>query len=201
MCRYKLADGPQDSKQYRSLVRRQFPTGVSFTGRESREFALLLAIVCILPGLFRLLFLSFCHVVVLFYASDLGLPLGLWQASGKIYVYLIHLIMECAESGSTATLYLHGLTHAFPQAHLPIQCCNEAWECDLRLGTTFATLTTCLEDSIKETLTHELYIKFWVRKSRQSQVHLWRPVRRALVLEQCGLSASPEWRLIVERIL
>ena len=80
---------------------------------------------------------------------------------GKIHVYLIHLIMEYADSGSTATLYLHGLTHAFSQAHPPIQYSDEAGERDLRLGKTFATLTTtCLEDSIRETLTHELYIKF-----------------------------------------
>ena len=38
---------------------------------------------------------------------------------------------------------------------------------------------------------HELYIKFQARKSRRSQVHLWKPVLRALVLEQCVLSASP----------
>ena len=130
------------------------------------------------------------------------MPLGVWQACGKIHVYLIHLAMEYAESGSTGTLYLHGLTHAVSQAHLPIQYRDEAGERDLRLGKTFATLTTtCPEDSIRQTLTHEHYIKFQARKSRRSQVHLWKPVRRALVLEQCVLSASPEWRVIVERIL
>ena len=139
-------------------------------------------------------------MVVLLYASYLGLPLGECHAWGKIHVYLIHLIMEYAESGSTATLFLHGLTHAFSQAHLPIQYSDEAGERDLRVGKTFATLTTtCFEDSIRETLTRELYIKFRVRKSRRSQVHLWKPVQWALVLEQCVLSASPEWRIIVER--
>ena len=175
--RYKWGDVPQDSKQYRRLVRRRFCTGVSFTGREAREFAALVAQDCILPLPFHLLFLSFNHVVVLLYASDLGLPLGVWLAWGKLHVYPIHLIMECAESGSTATLYLHGLTHAFSQAHLPIQFSDEAGERDLRLGKTFATLTTtCPEDSIRETLTHERYIKFQARKSRRSQVHLWKPV-------------------------
>ena len=41
--RYKLGDVPQDSTQYCSLVRRRFRTGVSFTGREAREFAALIA--------------------------------------------------------------------------------------------------------------------------------------------------------------
>ena len=157
---------------------------------------------CILPLSFHLLFLSFCHVVVLPYASDLGLPRGVWQGWGKIHVYLIHLIMAFAESVSRSTLYFHSLTHAFSQAHMPIQYSDEARERDLRLGKTFATLTTtCPEDSIKETLTHELYIEFQARKSRWSQVHLWKPVRRVLVLEQCVLSVSPDGRVFVERVL
>ena len=70
-----------------------------------------------------------------------------------------NLIMEYAQSGSTATLYFHGLTHAFGQPHLPIQYSNEAGEHELRLGKTFATLTTtCPEDSIRETLNHELLL-------------------------------------------
>ena len=94
--------------------------------------------------------------------------------------------MEYAESGSKATLYLHGLRHAFSQAHLPIQYSDEAGQRDLRLCKTFATLTTtCPADSIRETLTHELYIKFQVRKSMESQVHLWKLVRRALMFEWC----------------
>ena len=69
--------------------------------------------------------------------------------------------MEYAESGSAATLYLHGFTHTFSQAHRPIQYSDEAGERDVCLGKTFAMLTTnCPEDSIRETLTHELYTKF-----------------------------------------
>ena len=131
-------------------------------------------------------------MLVLLYASNADLPLGVWQAWGKIHVYLLHLIMEYAESGSTATLYFHGLTHAFGQPHLPIKYSDEAGEHDLRLGNTFPTLTTtCPEDSIRETRTHELYIKFQAGKRRRSQVQLWKPVQRALMLEQCVLSASP----------
>ena len=81
-------------------MRRRFRKGVSLTGREAQEFAALVAQDCILPLPFHLLFLSFCHVVVLLYASNVGLPLGVWQAWGKIHVYLLHLIMEYAERGS-----------------------------------------------------------------------------------------------------
>ena len=69
---------------------------------------------------FHLLFLVYCHIVVLLYASDTCLPQGERGAWGNLHVYLIHLILEYAESGSTATLYLHGLSHAFAQPHLPI---------------------------------------------------------------------------------
>ena len=90
-------------------------------------------------------------MLVLLYASNAGLPLGDWQAWGKIHVYLLHFITELAESWSTATLYFHGLTHTFGQPYLPIKCSEEAGERDLRLGNTFSTLTTtCPEDSIRE---------------------------------------------------
>ena len=146
---------------------------------------------------FHLLFLSYCHIVVLLYASDTCLPRGQWGAWGNLHVYLIHLILEYAESRSTATLYLHGLSHAFAQPHLPIQLSDEAGERDLRPGKTFATLTTtCPEHSIRATLSHELYMKFTDRKLRRSQDRLCEPVRRGVVLEQCVLSASPEWRVI-----
>ena len=182
--RYKVADIPVDSKQYCSLVRRRFRNGISFTGREAREFLALVAQDCVLPLPFHLLFLSYSHIVVLLYASDTCLPQGEWGAWGNLHVYSIHLILEYAESGSTATLYLHGLSHAFARPHLPIQFSDEAGERDLRLGKTFATLTTtCLEHSIRATLSHELYMKFTDRKLRWSQARLWKPVRRGVVLE------------------
>ena len=76
MPRSKLGEVPEDSKQYCSLVRRRFRTEVPFTGHEAQEFAALIAQDCILLLPFHLLFMSFCHVLVLLYASDLGLPLG-----------------------------------------------------------------------------------------------------------------------------
>ena len=124
--RYKLADIPMDIKHYCSLVPSRFRDGISFTGREAREFSALVAQGCVVPLPFHLLFLSYCHIVVLLYASDTCLPQGEWGAWGNLHVYLIHLILEYAEGGSTTTLHLDGLSHAFAQPHLPIQFSDEA---------------------------------------------------------------------------
>ena len=132
--RYKVADIPVDSKQCCSPIRRRFRNGISFTGREAREFSALVKQDCVLPLPFHLLFLSYCHIIVHWYASDTCLPQGEWGAWGNLHVCLVHLILEYAESGSTATLYLHGVSHAFAQPHLTIQFSDEAGERDLRLG-------------------------------------------------------------------
>ena len=137
-----------DSKQHCSLVWRRFRNGISFTGREAREFSALVAQDCLLPLPFHLLFLSYCHVVILLYAPDTCLPPGEWGAWGNLHVYLIHLILEYAESGSTTTLNLHGLSHAFAQPHLPIQFSDEAGERDLRLGKTFAPLPPLVRSTV-----------------------------------------------------
>ena len=92
--RYKVADIPVDSKQYSSLVRRRFRNGISFTGWEAREFSALVAQGCVLPLHFHLLFFSYCHIVVLLYASDTCPPQGEWGAWGNLHLYLIHLILE-----------------------------------------------------------------------------------------------------------
>ena len=92
-----VGDVPPDSQKYRSVVRRSFRTGVSFTCPQAREFAALVVQDCILPLPCHLLFLSFHHVVVLQYAS-VGRPSGVWQARCKTHVYVIHLIMEYAAS-------------------------------------------------------------------------------------------------------
>ena len=58
-----------------------------------------------------------------------------------------------------------------------------------------AVCTQCAHSAITSP-----YIKFQARKSRRSQVHLWKPMHWALVLGQCVLSVLPEWRAIVERV-
>ena len=59
--RYKLGDIPVESKEYCGLVRRRFRNGISFTGREAREFSALVAQHCVVPLPFHLLFLSLPH--------------------------------------------------------------------------------------------------------------------------------------------
>ena len=77
---------------------------------------------------------------------------------------------------------------------------DEAGERDLRLGKRFAHLTSTVADkSIEETSGHEMYVKFLGRRARRSEVHLWHPERRGVVLEQCVVSASPMWRAVLER--
>ena len=54
---------------------------------------------------------------------------------------------------------------------------------------------------MEETLGHEMYVKFLGRRARRSEVHLWQPERRGVVLEQCVVSAYPMWRAAFERFL
>ena len=116
--------------------------------------------------------------------------------------FLLHLILENSEEGSTQTLYCHGMEHGFQLPRLPMGCKDEARERDLRLGKRFAHLTSTVADkSIEETLGHEMYVKFLGRRARRSGVHLWHPERRGVVLEQCVVSAPPMWRAVFERLL
>ena len=70
------------------------------------------------------------------------------------------------------------------------------------MASALAHLTSTVADkSIEETLGHEMYVKFLGRRARRSEVHLWHPERRGVVLEQCVVSASPMWRAVFERLL
>ena len=46
-----------------------------------------------------------------------------------------------------------------------------------------------------------MYVKFLGRRASRSEVHLWQPERRGLVLVQCVVSASPTWRAVLGRFL
>ena len=119
-----------------------------------------------------------------------------------LHVFLMHLIGEYSEEGSTQTLYCHGMEHVFQLPRLPTGYADEAGERDLRLGKRFSHLTSTVADkSIEETLGHAMYVKFLGRRARRSEVHLWHPERRGVVLEQCVVSASPMWRAVFERLL
>ena len=95
---------------------------------------------CILPFPYHLLFLSSCRIAMLLYADNARLPKGVLRALGKIHMYLIHLILEYADSGPATTLYLYGLSHAFAKPHWPINLSAAISEPDLPLGKTFATI-------------------------------------------------------------
>ena len=117
-------------------------------------------------------------------------------------VFLMHLVLKYSEEGSTQTLYCHGLEHVFQLPPLPIGCTDEAGERHLRLGKRFASLTyTVADKSVEDTLGHEMYVKFFGRRARRSEVHLWQPERRGVVLERCVVSASPMWRAVFKRFL
>ena len=92
--------------------------------------------------------------------------------------------MEYAESGSAAMLYFHGLTHAFGQPHLPIQYGDEAGEPDLRLGKTFATLTTTCPEDQKIALG---------KRSLMSYILSSRPVKASGHKYTCGSVSGRRW--------
>ena len=159
--RYGITKVPVDSRQHRLLVRRRFRTGVSLTGRQARSLASRLAQDVALPLPYHVLFLSICHIFVLIYSGTLQIPTSEWHIWGLLHVFLMHLILEYSEEGSTQTLYCHGMEHVFQLPRLPMGCTDEARERDLRLGKRFAHLTSTVADkSIEETLGHEMYVKF-----------------------------------------
>ena len=172
------------------------------TGREARHLASQVAQDVALPLPYHVLLLLICHLVVLIYSSTLQMATKEWRIWGMLHVFLMHLVLEYNEEGSTQTLYCHGLEHVFQFPRLPIGCTDEAGERDLRLGKRFASLTsTVANKSIEETLGHEMYVKFLGRRARRSEVHLWQPERHGVVLEQCVVSAFPMWRAVFERFL
>ena len=200
--RYGITKLPVDSRQHRSLLGRRFRTGVSLTGREVRSLASRLAQNVALPLPYHVLFLSICHIVILICSGTLQIPTSEWRIRGLLHVFVMHLILEYNEEGSTQTLYCHGMEHIFQLPWSPMGCTNEEEERDLRLGKRFAHLISTVADkSIKETLGHEMYVKFLGRRARRCEVHLWHRERRGVVLEQCAVSASPIWRVVFERLL
>ena len=139
--------------------------------------------------------LSFCRVAVLLYACDLELSHTIWRALGSLHTFLLILIIEFCEEGSSASLYYHGLTHCWELAWLPISVSDESGEADIRMSTRFSRITTTdSEDSIRDCLGHELYMKFVSKRKSRNTTHLWRPPWRPIVMECCVVSASVVWR-------
>ena len=174
--RYGITKLPVESRHRRSLVRRHFRIGVWLTGRKATSLASRLAQDVALPLPYHVLFLSICHTVVLIYNGTLQIPTSEWRIWALLHVFLMHLILEYSEEGSTQPLYCHGMEHVFQLPRLQMACTDEAGERDLRLGKWFAHLTSIVADkSIEDTLEHEMYVK---SSNRRSEVHLWHPERR-----------------------
>ena len=103
--RYSITKLPVASCQHRPLVRWRCRTGVSLTGLEARSLASRLAQDVALPLPYHVLFLSICHIVALIYSGTLQIPTSEWRSEwriwGLLHVFLMHLILECSEEGST----------------------------------------------------------------------------------------------------
>ena len=61
----------------------------------------------VLPLPFPSLVLAFCHIAHLSYGCT-TLASEAWQAMGSVYTYIVHIILEFAEEGCAATLYMQG---------------------------------------------------------------------------------------------
>ena len=120
--RYGVTKLPVGSRQHWSLVRRRFRTGVLLTGREARSLASRLAQDVALPLPYHVLFLSICYIVVLIYSCTLQIPTSERCIWGLLHVFLMHLILEYIEEGSTQTLYCHGMQHVFQLPRLTMGC-------------------------------------------------------------------------------
>ena len=103
--------------------------------------------------------------------------------------------MELAEGVSTCTLYCHSLLHTWGLSRLFVHTSDEAGESNLRLSKRFACVTSTLpNESIRECLTHELYMKLVHTSATWHQGRLWRPERRPIILEPCFFGAGTAWR-------
>ena len=76
-------------------------------------------------------------------------------------------MLEFAKEGSTATLYVHGWSHTWFNPRTPMLFSDDAGERDLRVAKRYAHVTsTQQDDSISQTLKHELYQKFVHKKQK-----------------------------------
>ena len=152
---YVVTDNAQ---QARAEARQRFTPGLSLKGRKSRELIATVVLGMHLPLPFHFAALAMCHVAVLLYACDLQLPNVQWRAAGATYSFLVPLVMELVEGGST--LYCHSLLHTWGLSRLFVHTSDEAGERNLRLRKRFARVTSTVPvDSIRECPTHELCMK------------------------------------------
>ena len=151
--RYAVSDNAQ---QATTKARRRLASGLSLNGRESRELLAKVVLGMILPLPFHLDALSLWHVAMLLSASDLKLPTVQWRAASALHTFLVLLVIELAECGSTSTLYCHSLLHTWGLPRLSVCTSDKIGESNLRLSKHFAWVTSTVpDDSIHEGVTHE----------------------------------------------
>ena len=200
--RYRPGDLTSDSKQSKTMVRNRLACGVSLTGREGRTLLARLLTSGLLPQPFHGLCLAYCHVVYLTYGRMLGISTATWASIGRVYTYLVHLIMHFTEGGSTATMYFHGTTHVWDQpTRVPITALDEAGESQIRVTTRYAGITSTQSDpSIRDCLGHEVYKKYIANRQKRGGVQLWVPKRRRVWLEECCVSPDAVWRRVLDQL-
>ena len=110
--------------------------------------------------------------------------------------------MELAEGGSTSASYCHSVLHTWGLSRLSVHTSDEAGESKLRRSKRFARVTSTVpNDSIRECLTHELYMKLVHTSATRRQGRLWRPERRPIILEPCIFGAGTTWREGIVHVL
>ena len=155
----------------------------------------------VLPLPFHSLVLAFCHILHLCYGC-ITLATAAWHAMGLVYTYILHILLEFAEEGCTATLYMHGWSHTWFNTRTPMLYSDEAGERDLRVAKRYAPVTSTRQDaSIIENLKQELYEKWLRKKKKILTAKIWPPVHPSLVLEACMVAANALWQIVFQRLL
>ena len=147
----------------------------------------------VLPLPFHSLVLAFCHIVPLCYGcTTLATPA--WQAMGLVCTYIVHIIVEFAEEGCAATLYVHRWSHTWFNPRNPMLYSDEAGERGLQVAKRYAPVTSTRQDvSISESLKHELYEKVLRKKKKIPSAKI--------VLEACMVAANAMWQTAFQRLL
>ena len=116
-------------------------------------------------------------------------------AVGLVCTHIVHIILELAKEGCTATLYRHGWSHTWFKPRNPMLFFDEARQRDLRFAKRYAHVTSRQRDiSISETFKHERNQKVMRKKEIVPSTKIWAPVHGNVVLEACMVAPNVLWR-------
>ena len=94
-----------------------------------------------------------------------------------VYAFIVHIILEFAEQGCTATLYMLGCSPTWFDPRSPILYADVAGESDLRPAKRYAPVTDTRQDAtMSESLKRYLYHKFLRKKKRIPSAKIWIPL-------------------------